>query len=130
AIGRGQSPQFLIPKVVQAFRTRVPVLEIGSTEIERDYIDVRDLSTMWQLVMFAADPPKIINFSNGKTATLLEIVGRLERITGHRVELVSSQSNFRKNDIPFQCGDNSYIRSMGYVRRYSLDDTLTWMLNG
>jgi nucleoside-diphosphate-sugar epimerase len=128
AVGRGQSPRFLIPKVVQAFRERAPTLEIGSMAVERDYIDVRDLCAMWRLAMFAPDAPKVVNFSNGETTTLRDIIDRLERITAHRVEFVSTQSNFRKNDIPFQCGDNSTIRKMGYVRRYSLDDTLKWML--
>jgi nucleoside-diphosphate-sugar epimerase len=130
AIGQGQSTRFLIPKVIHAFRTRSAELEIGSTDVERDYIDARDLSAMWQLVMFVDDPPNIVNFSNGETATLIDIIARLERMTGHRVKLVASQANFRKNDIPFQCGDNSIIRNLGYVRRYSLDDTLKWMLDG
>lgn len=129
AIGRGQSTQFLLPKLVQAFRRRAARLEIGSFEVERDYIDTRDLSQMWQLVALGKSLPRVINFSNGETASLRQIISRLEAITEHRPEIVSKAANFRKNDISFQCGDNSVISDLGYVRHHSLDDTLIWMLN-
>ena len=129
AIGRGQSPNFLLPKVVAAFKRRAPLLEIGSLNVERDYVDTRDLSAMWRLVALADESPTIVNFSNGETASLQQIILRLEAITGHHLEILSNNANFRKNDISYQCGDNSVIRNLGYVRRYSLDETLTWMLD-
>ena len=79
--------------------------------------------------MLSESPPDIVNFSNGETATLRQIISRLEAITGHRMEIVSNPGNFRRNDISFQCGDNSVIRSLGYIRHHSLDDTLAWMLD-
>lgn len=128
AIGRGQPLQFLIPKVVNAFKRRAPCVELGTLEVERDYIDTRDISAMWRLAMLADKPPTVINFSNGTTATLRYIITRLEQITGHHLEVISKITNLRPNDIPFQCGDNSVIQGLGYVRQHSLDDTLIWML--
>lgn len=129
AIGQGQSLQFLIPKVVAAFRERRPRVQIGSLDVERDFIDARDLSSMWRLVILSDKPPSIVNFSNGETATLREVIARLGKITGHQIDIVSSASMMRKHDIPYQCGNNAIIRRMGYVRQYSLDETLTWMLD-
>jgi nucleoside-diphosphate-sugar epimerase len=130
SIGRGQSLQFLIPKLVIAFRERQTRVEIGSLDVERDFIDVRDLSAMWRLVMLSNHPPSVVNFSNGETATVGHIISRLSAISGHHLEVVCNGTIFRKNDIPYQCGDNSVICGEGYVRRYSLDETLAWMLNG
>jgi GDP-6-deoxy-D-talose 4-dehydrogenase len=130
AIGRGQSVQFLIPKIVAAFRQRQPCLEMGSTEVERDYIDVRDINQMWRLVMLSNDVPRVINFSNGETATVHDIISRLEVITGHRLDIKSNSTAFRRNDISYQCGDNTTIQKLGYRRRYTLDSTLEWMLQG
>jgi len=129
AIGRGQSSNFLLPKVVAAFKRRAPTLEVGSLNVERDYVDTRDLTAMWRLVALSDKSPTVVNFSNGEAVSLQHILFRLEEITGHHLELLSKSSNFRKNDIPYQCGDNSAIRNLGYVRRYSLDETLTWMLD-
>jgi GDP-6-deoxy-D-talose 4-dehydrogenase len=128
AIGQGQSREFLIPKIVAAFRERKRRLEIGSLDVERDFIDARDLSEMWRLVILSDHPPKVVNFSNGETAKVRDIIARLDTITGHRPEVVSNSLMFRKNDIPYQCGDNAIIRGFGYVRRYSLEETLAWML--
>ena len=129
AIGHGQSARFLLPKLVQAFKNRAKQLEIGSTEVERDYVDTRDLSAMWRLIINSDRPPPVVNFSNGEAVPLKHIISRLSAITGHDVEIMSKAAYFRKNDISYQCGDNSVIRGLGYVRRYSLDDTLAWMLN-
>jgi nucleoside-diphosphate-sugar epimerase len=128
AIGAGQSPQYLIAKIVAAFRNRSAKVELGSLDVERDFIDVRDLNTMWRLVLLSNERPSTVIFSNGQTATLRDIITRLSAITGHQLEVVSNVSMFRQNDIGYQCGDNTIIRQMGYVRRYSLDETLTWML--
>jgi GDP-6-deoxy-D-talose 4-dehydrogenase len=130
SIGRGQSGQFLIPKLVTAFRERQTRVEIGSLDVERDFIDVRDLSAMWRLVMLSNHPPNVVNFSNGETATVGHIISRLSAISGHHLEVACNGTIFRKNDIPYQCGDNSVICGEGYARRYSLDETLAWMLNG
>lgn len=129
AIGRGQSTRFLLPKLVQAFKNRAPRLEIGSVEVERDYIDTRDLSAMWRLIVHSDQPPPVVNFSNGEAVPLDHIISRLKTISGHQIELVSQATYFRKNDISYLCGDNSVVRKLGYVRRYSLDDTLAWMLD-
>jgi nucleoside-diphosphate-sugar epimerase len=130
AIGRGQSLQFLIPKVVAAFKDRKSQLEIGSFDVERDYIDVRDVAAMWHLLIQSKEPPSIVNFSNGETATLQTIIAKLSALTGHRLAVVTNEVHQRKYDIPYQCGDNTVIRKLGYSQRYSLDQTLSWMLNG
>ncbi len=129
AIGRGQSTLFLLPKLVQAFKQRASQLEIGSADVERDYIDTRDLSAMWRLIIHSDRPPPVVNFSNGEAVPLDHVIARLKAISGHELELVSKAEYFRKNDISYLCGDNSVVRKLGYHRRYSLDDTLTWMLN-
>jgi GDP-6-deoxy-D-talose 4-dehydrogenase len=129
-IGRGQSPLFLIAKIVQAFKERRPTLELGSLDVERDFVDVRDLSTMFKIVMLSEAPPAIVNFSNGETAGVRDIIDRLSAMTGHHIDIISNSARMRRNDISFQRGDNAMIRKMGYVRRYSLDETLLWMLNG
>ncbi len=130
AIGRGQSTQFLISKIVAAFKERAPELEIGLVDVERDFIDARDLNQMWRLLMRSDDVPAIVNFSNGETVTLRNIILRLSAMTKHNMVVKSNSSMFRKNDIPYQCGDNTVIQRLGYKRRYTLDDTLLWMLQG
>lgn len=127
-VGRGQAEHFLIPKIIRHFRERAPIIELGG-DFERDFVDVRDLCEMWRLVIEAEAPPPAVNFSNGETVSLAEILSQLTEITGHHIGVQRSPQLARKNEIVYQCGDNSTIGRLGYRRRYSLRDTLEWMLN-
>ena len=126
-VGRGQAQHFLIPKVVRHFRERASAIELGS-DFERDFIDVRDACEMWRLLIEAEAPPPIANFSNGEAVALATVLSLLTEITGHRIEVRRRTDLVRSNEILYQCGDNSAIKKLGYRRRYSLKQTLEWML--
>ena len=128
-IGRGQSTVFVVPKLVEAYRQRVAELKLGTLDVARDFVDIRDVCAMWQALLAAPTPPPVVNFGNGEATSLSEIVATLEQLSGHKIRLAHSDRLVRPSDIAYQRANAEIIVGLGYRRRHSLVETLAWMLN-
>ncbi|MGH2549340.1 MAG: GDP-mannose 4,6-dehydratase, partial [Thermomicrobiales bacterium] len=128
-IGAGQPVRFLAPKIVDAFRTRADELVIGNLAVERDFLDARDFAQMLALLVFNGASHRVLNFCNGETVSIQTLIDAAARLSGHRLSVRSDAQFQRPNDLTRQLGDNARIREAGYIRRYSIDDTIGWMLS-
>jgi GDP-6-deoxy-D-talose 4-dehydrogenase len=129
-VGRGQKPTLVLSKLVDAFRRRAPRIELGNLDVRRDFVDIRDVCVMWSALLAAAKPPEVVNFGNGVATPLAEIITTLEHLTGHKPEIISAPALLRERDITYQRADTALLESLGYKRRYTLAETLEWMLSG
>lgn len=127
-IGLGQKKSYLVPKIVDAFRSRTKRLVLGNLAVARDYVDLRDVCAMWRLVVEARVVPDVINFGTGTTSSIDAIIRHLVEMTGHQVQVESDLSLRRSSDIEFQCADTSGLSELGFEREFALRDTLRWML--
>ncbi|WP_373355961.1 NAD-dependent epimerase/dehydratase family protein [Pseudoroseicyclus sp. CXY001] len=128
-IGAGQDARFLVPKLVAAYAARDAVLEMGDTEIARDFIDVRDAADILARLLTAPGPlPGAVNVSSGRATPIREILGTLEELTGHSPEIRRQERFIRKGDMRFQRCDASRALALGHVPAHDLKDTLGWML--
>lgn len=127
--GRGQSVRFLVPKIVDAFRRRQDVLELGNLDIWRDFSDVRDVAQAYADLVAGATTG-IVNLCSGSTVSLREVVAMCEEITGHRIGIRSNPSFVRPNEIRRLVGSNDRLR--GVLPAWSprpFRQTLQWMLD-
>jgi len=129
AIGRGHRDTFLVPKIVRHFRDRAPRIELGNTAVARDYTDVRDLARMYTALLDAKDPPRRLHLCNGQAVSIADLIATLSELTGHRIEVSVNPAFIRANDVLYQCGATDGLKQLGYAWRYTLQDTLRWMLD-
>lgn len=129
AIGVGHKKNFLLPKIIHAFKNNLPEIELGNLDVSRDYSDVRDVARMYECLLEKNNVPNIINFCNGYTASVEELIANLEEITSHRMIVKSNPKFMRKNDVLYQCGSTQRLEDLGFSWRYSLKSTLRWMLS-
>lgn len=125
--GRGQSDQFLIPKIVRHFRESLPVIELGNIDVARDFLDVRDVVAAY--IRLLEGPPLFpVNICSGRSIALRQAVDICSRLTGHDIEIRVNPAFVREGDIVDLYGDNGQMRRLGWEPRYSFEDTLRSML--
>jgi GDP-6-deoxy-D-talose 4-dehydrogenase len=127
--GVGQGVQFLIPKIVDAFRRRVPRLELGNLDVERDFSDVRDVVEAYRRLV-QESPGGVFNVCSGAATSLREVLALAADLTGHMPQIEVNPAFVRANEVKRLRGSSAKLdHAIGGWARHSMRDTLAWMLS-
>ena len=128
--GRGQSECFLIPKIIAHVRRRAKLIEIGNIDVARDFSDVRTVVDAYARLL---ETPEAIggtfNICSGRAVALREILDRVGKLSGHRLEVRINPAFVRRDEVKTLSGTAARLEAViGKLASIALQDTLTWML--
>lgn len=128
--GRGQHINFLVPKLVDAFRRRKDSIQLGNLDVARDFSDVRDVARAYVALLDADTKTQTLQVCSGKATSLQEIIDQLGELSGHSLDIRSNPELVRRSEIPVLYGTPERLEGViGSYRQHSLRDTLAWMLD-
>lgn len=126
--GVGQSDQFLIPKIVSHFRRRERVIELGNTDVIRDFGDVRDVARIYGRLVSARPSGQIFNICTGIGHSLNDVLDMMAEIAGYKIEVHTNPAFVRANEVRRLVGSNEALSSgPGLGMMTELRQTLAWM---
>ena len=126
--GVGQSLNFLLPKIVDHFRRRAPVLELGNLDVVRDYSDVRSVVKCYRMLLEVENAGNVFNICSGRGHSLLEVLQIMRDISGHDLEIRVNPAFVRANEVHRLIGSRAKLdEAIGVVPDIPLRDTLRWM---
>ena len=127
--GAGQSPQFLIPKIVDHAKRKAPLIELGNLDVDRDFSDVRDVAAAYVRLLDKAPAGQVFNVGSGRTHSLREVLAQVQAISGHAMDVRVNPAFVRANEVRTLRADTTALEAaIGEWRSHPLDDTLRWML--
>ena len=127
--GVGHAEHFVIPKIVDHFRRKAKMIELGDVTVLREYNDVRDICQMYLRLLDLGEGGTTYNLATAREYCLKEVIGLLEKISGHALDIIINPQFIRANEIARLCGDANLLdQCIGYLPLHSLEDTLSWML--
>lgn len=127
--GIGQETKYLVPKIVDHFRRRADVIELGNTWVRRDFGDVRSVAEAYVGLAMAPEVPPVVNIATGKVSSISDILERLTALSGHTIEVQVNPAFVRKGDVEVLSGDVTLLRkTVPDWQPRSIDETLAWML--
>ncbi|MEK6420551.1 MAG: NAD-dependent epimerase/dehydratase family protein [Burkholderia gladioli] len=127
--GVGQASNFLLPKIVDNFRSRTAVLELGNLNVVRDFSDVRTVVHAYSQLVESGVAGETFNVCSGLGYSLQDILAIMTELTGHTPEIQVNPAFVRANEVHRLIGDNSRLKSViGSLDIVPLRDTLAWML--
>jgi nucleoside-diphosphate-sugar epimerase len=128
-VGIGQAPQFLIPKLVDHFLKRAPVIELGNIDVEREFNDVRMVCDIYLKLLQKGESGQAYNVCSGQTYSLKRVIKLLEGLTHHSIDITINQAFVRPNEVHKLCGSpDKLVATIGPLEQRPLSDTLSWML--
>lgn len=126
--GIGQSASFLVPKIVSHFARGERVIELGNTDVERDFSDVRMVANVYRRLMESDARSKSFNICTGVATSLRNVISMMEDIAGYRIEVRVNPAFVRSNDIRQLTGDpRALIDAIGPLHVIPFRDTLEGM---
>jgi GDP-6-deoxy-D-talose 4-dehydrogenase len=127
--GVGQSKQFLLPKIVDAYARKAPVLELGNIDVERDFSDVRDVVAAY-CGLLEASPRGTLNICSGNAHSLREILAMVGELSGHAPEIKINPHFVRFNEVRRLRGSTDRLRiALPSWSTRPIRETLGWMLD-
>ena len=127
--GVGQSTQFLLPKIVDHFKRRAPVIELGNLDVIRDFSDVIMVVRCYRRLTEAAIRDEAFNICSGIGHSLQEVISMMRKLSGHDLNVVVNPAFVRVNEIHTLIGSRAKLEAaIGKVDPTPLQETLRWML--
>ena len=127
--GVGQNGRFLIPKIVDHFKRRADIIELGNLDVAREFSDVRDIATIYRLLAQNQPTGETINLCSGAPIALRDCLNMAMQISGHHIEVKVNPAFVRENEIKRLSGDRTKLDSViPAPKSRAFEETLGWML--
>jgi len=128
--GSGQDSKFLVPKIVDHFKRKCEVIELGNTDVYRDFTDVRDVAEAYFRLYQSSVRSETINICSGRVSSLQEIISKMNRLAGYEIKVRVNPDFVRENEIRVLKGSCEKLgRLTGFKPLIELDETLSRMLS-
>lgn len=127
--GVGQSAQFLLPKIVKHFQQKKRVIELGNTDVQRDFSDVRTVVNSYRrLLDREISTFEVYNVCSNAVYSLQNVLDIMAEIAGYAIEVQVNPAFVRSNEVKRLQGDNRKLASViGGIKGIALHETLSWM---
>jgi nucleoside-diphosphate-sugar epimerase len=127
--GAGQNPKFVIPKIIDHFREKKDVIELGRTDVVRDFSDVRFVASVYRRLLESNVKSETVNICSGTGTCLQDILKHASEISGHQIKVEINPDFVRANEIQKLTGSNTHLENLiGTLNPIHINDTIRWML--
>lgn len=128
--GVGHAENFLIPKIISAYRSGKAAIELGNLHVAREFNDIRDVCAVYErlLRLNVAPADNVVNICSGRAVKLLDVIGMMDVIAGYEIGVRVNPIFVRDNEIGILKGSVERLEHLvNYDFKYSIQDTLKWM---
>jgi len=126
--GTGQESHFLIPKIVSHFKEGKQEIELGNTEVFREFNDVEYVCEIYKKLLESAIKSEIINICSNRVIALKEVIKQMDKIAGYEIVIKVNPAFVRANEIVSLSGSTDKLFGLiGEVNQKDFEKTLEEM---
>jgi nucleoside-diphosphate-sugar epimerase len=128
--GLYQSTNFLVPKIVQAYKKHQKEIKLGNLDVIREINSVDFVCEVYKRLLEKDVKNEIVNIASKREIHLRKIITLMNEISGYEIKVIQDEKLIRKNEIKKLIGDNTLLTSLiGEVENKSLKKILEKMYN-
>jgi GDP-4-dehydro-6-deoxy-D-mannose reductase len=116
-IGPRQAPGFVAPDFARQIAEaevskRLPQMQVGNLETQRDFTDVRDMVRAYYLAVMQGVPGEVYNIGSEQSRTIRELLDVLLSYSRIEISVESDPARLRPSDVPIVRCDASKFRAL------------------
>lgn len=121
-----QNINFVIPKIIHAFKNKLPFLELGNIDVYREYNSIEFICECYYKLSMSNFKSEVVNLCSGITHSLNEVLTICSEISNHKLEVKINQDFVRKNEIHTLSGNPEKLNKLIKINDedYSIERTL------
>ena len=121
----------MIPKIVSNFRAKKKTIQLGNTNVFREYNNVNDIVDAYAKLLTSDLNSEEFNLCSGKSYSVSQIISTHVKISNHDIEVKMNPKFVRKNEIVDLKGDPAKLFCFLDIEdfSYTINDTLYSMLD-
>lgn len=132
-VGARQNPNYVFSDFCRQIalmeaRKKTPILNVGSLDVIRDFIHVKDVIRGYYVLAQRGKGGEIYNVGLGRGMRLREVIEFLKREARIHFRVVLVASRLRESDLPSMLSDSSKLESLGWHARESVWEGLRELL--
>jgi GDP-4-dehydro-6-deoxy-D-mannose reductase len=133
--GPGQSDAFVLPAVAHQVALAEaggcpPVVRVGNLDVRRDFLDVRDVTRAYALLLEQGESGTAYNVCRGSAESLQDLVSSLVQRSRIPLQLENDPARMRPADLPLLVGDPGRLqRRTGWEAEIPMQRTLADILD-
>jgi GDP-4-dehydro-6-deoxy-D-mannose reductase len=128
-VGAGQSPQFVLSALAKQFaelaRGRRDHLEVGTTSVVRDFLDVRDVVAAYTGLLDHGTRGEVYNICSGSGTSIAEAIAMFAKISGITPRVITDPARVRPVENEQVIGSHAKVTAaIGWRPTIALGDSL------
>jgi len=126
--GVGQESHFLIPKIVDHFKSAKKEIELGNTHVSREFNNIHYVINVYHKLLLSNAKSTLVNLSSNHPIKLLNVIEMMQDIAGYEIKVNINPDFVRPNEIKSLAGSTEKLEKIIDISTtYSLKDTLVQM---
>lgn len=127
-VGVGQAEHFLIPKIVNHYKENKKIIELGNTNVSREFNDIDYVCEIYLKLLVCKSKGEVVNISSNNGIKLLAVIDIMNKLAGYNIEIKVNPKFVRKDDIKSLTGSTEKLFSLiGSVNSSKIEDILKKM---
>jgi GDP-4-dehydro-6-deoxy-D-mannose reductase len=131
--GPGQDARFALSsfarQIAEAERAGRPgSMKVGNLEVVRDYLDVRDVTTAYRVLLERAEAGAVYNIASGEGHRMRDLLDSLLARARVPMTVETDPERLRAQDLNFMVGGAVRLGRLGWSRRHPVGEALEGLL--
>lgn len=111
-------------QIVKIENSNIDYIKVGNLKAKRDFTDIRDVVRAYYMIMEKGITEEVYNICSGMAISIESILNKFLSHSKKKINVIIDKEKLRPLDVPIFVGDNIKLKKLGWVQKYTIDNSI------